>query len=190
MKLVQMITQRKSKSRSKSKSNENTIRDTYLSLTPYLCIAVIVITSLGIFMISDHSLTADTAVYTQWLEANSNNQVIKEGKYKIYANSENGITLVEPKNSNDKETPITLSDDPTPVRIVNFEREYWFKFTDLHREIKIMREHGMFFERNGTLLMATLHPAALLRNPKNKPGAMEDYFKLRDKINEVCERTY
>lgn len=135
MKLVQMITQRKSKSRSKSKSNENTIRDTYLSLTPYLCIAVIVITSLGIFMISDHSLTADTAVYTQWLEANSNNQVIKEGKYKIYANSENGITLVEPKNSNDKETPITLSDDPTPVRIVNFEREYWFKFTDLHREI-------------------------------------------------------
>lgn len=57
-------------------------------------------------------------------------------------------------------------------------------------DIKITKEHGIFFERNGTLLMATLHPAALLRNPSNKPGAMEDFFKLRDKINEICENTY
>jgi len=57
-------------------------------------------------------------------------------------------------------------------------------------DIKITKEHGIFFERNGTLLMATLHPAALLRNPNNKPSAMEDYFKLRDKINEICDHTY
>lgn len=57
-------------------------------------------------------------------------------------------------------------------------------------DIKITKEHGIFFERNGTLLMATLHPAALLRNPANKPGAMEDFFKLRDKIKEICEHTY
>ena len=57
-------------------------------------------------------------------------------------------------------------------------------------DIKITREHGIFFERKGTLLMATLHPAALLRNPNNKPAAMEDFFKLRDKIHEVCEHTY
>ncbi len=57
-------------------------------------------------------------------------------------------------------------------------------------DFKIMKEHGIFFERNGTLLMATLHPAALLRNPNNKPAAMEDYFRLRDKINEICEHTY
>ncbi|MDE7390336.1 MAG: uracil-DNA glycosylase [Lachnospiraceae bacterium] len=57
-------------------------------------------------------------------------------------------------------------------------------------DIKITKEHGIFFERNGTLLMATLHPAALLRNPNNKPGAMEDFFKLRDKINEICDHTY
>ena len=57
-------------------------------------------------------------------------------------------------------------------------------------DIKITREHGIFFERNGTLLMATLHPAALLRNPNNKPAAMEDYFKLRDKIKEICDHTY
>ena len=57
-------------------------------------------------------------------------------------------------------------------------------------DIKITREHGIFFERNGTLLMATLHPAALLRNPGNKPAAMEDYFKLRSKIQEICDHTY
>lgn len=57
-------------------------------------------------------------------------------------------------------------------------------------DIKITREHGIFTERNGTYLMATLHPAALLRNPQNKPAAMEDFFKLRDKINEVCKDTY
>lgn len=57
-------------------------------------------------------------------------------------------------------------------------------------DIKITKEHGIFFERKGTVMMATLHPAALLRNPNNKPAAMEDFFKLREKINEICENTY
>lgn len=57
-------------------------------------------------------------------------------------------------------------------------------------DIKITKEHGIFFERKGTVMMATLHPAALLRNPSNKPAAMEDFFKLREKINEICENTY
>jgi DNA polymerase len=34
-------------------------------------------------------------------------------------------------------------------------------------------------------MMATLHPAALLRNPNNKPAAFDDFIKLRDKINEL-----
>lgn len=53
-------------------------------------------------------------------------------------------------------------------------------------DIKITKEHGIFFERNGVLLMATLHPAALLRNPANKPEAFDDFLKLREKIKEVC----
>lgn len=57
-------------------------------------------------------------------------------------------------------------------------------------DIKITKEHGIFFEKNGFIMMATLHPAALLRNPANKPGAFEDFLKLREKINEVCEHTY
>ena len=52
-------------------------------------------------------------------------------------------------------------------------------------DIKITREHGQFFEKNGTLMMATLHPAALLRNPNQKPVAFEDFLKLREKIDEL-----
>ena len=43
----------------------------------------------------------------------------------------------------------------------------------------------LFLDKNGTLMMATLHPAALLRNPGQKPAAFEDYLKLREKIDEL-----
>lgn len=57
-------------------------------------------------------------------------------------------------------------------------------------DFKITKEHGLFFKRNGIVMMATLHPAALLRNPHQKPGALEDFLKLREKINEICDHTY
>ena len=56
--------------------------------------------------------------------------------------------------------------------------------------LKITRQHGQFVEKKGTLMMATLHPAALLRNPSQKPDAFNDYLLLRDKIMEVCPETY
>lgn len=52
-------------------------------------------------------------------------------------------------------------------------------------DIKITKEHGIFFEKGDTLMMATLHPAALLRNPAQKPAAFEDYLNLRAKIDEL-----
>lgn len=55
----------------------------------------------------------------------------------------------------------------------------------IKEDIKITKEHGSFFEKNGVLMMGTLHPAALLRNPNNKPGAFEDFLKLRQKIDEL-----
>ncbi len=60
----------------------------------------------------------------------------------------------------------------------------------IKKDMKITKEHGIFFEKNGVIMMATLHPAALLRNPNNKPGAFEDFQKLREKIKEVCDHTY
>ena len=56
-------------------------------------------------------------------------------------------------------------------------------------DFKVTRQHGEFFQKNGTLMMATLHPAALLRNPRQKPDAFADLLALRDKIGEVCEHT-
>lgn len=56
--------------------------------------------------------------------------------------------------------------------------------------LKITKQHGQFVDKKGTLMMATLHPAALLRNPSQKPDAFNDYLLLRDKIMEVCPETY
>ena len=32
--------------------------------------------------------------------------------------------------------------------------------------------------------------AAILRDPRRKPDAFNDFLILREKINEICERTY
>ena len=52
-------------------------------------------------------------------------------------------------------------------------------------KFKVTRQHGTFFDRNGILMMGTFHPAALLRNPVNKPDSLEDFLKLREKIDEL-----
>ncbi|MGN0522912.1 MAG: uracil-DNA glycosylase family protein [Eubacterium sp.] len=52
-------------------------------------------------------------------------------------------------------------------------------------DFRVSRQHGQFFEKNGTLMMGTYHPAALLRNPQNKETAFADWLKLRDKIQEL-----
>lgn len=57
-------------------------------------------------------------------------------------------------------------------------------------DIKITKEHGLFFEKDGILYMGTLHPAALLRNPNNKPAAFQDFLNLQQKIMELCPETY
>lgn len=57
-------------------------------------------------------------------------------------------------------------------------------------DLRITREHGIFFKKGNTLMMATYHPAALLRNPAQKPDAFADFLKLREKIKEVCPETY
>lgn len=54
----------------------------------------------------------------------------------------------------------------------------------------VTRDHGKFFNKHGTLFMATYHPAALLRYPVNKPAVFGDFVALREKIFQVCEHTY
>lgn len=51
---------------------------------------------------------------------------------------------------------------------------------------KVTKEHGVWFERDGILMMGTFHPAALLRNPASKPAGFEDFLALREKAMELC----
>lgn len=70
----------------------------------------------------------------------------------------------------------------------------------IKKDIKITRDHGILFYKEGgnlfnidgdnlpenkMILMATLHPAALLRNPAQKQYAMEDFKKLRSLIEKL-----
>ena len=59
----------------------------------------------------------------------------------------------------------------------------------IREDFKISQEHGRFFEKNGVLMMALYHPAALLRNPNLKPDAFEDMKTLQAKIQEICTHT-
>lgn len=52
-------------------------------------------------------------------------------------------------------------------------------------DFKVTAQHGEFIEKKGILFMGTFHPAALLRNPNNKPLAFEDFIKLREKLKEI-----
>ena len=56
-------------------------------------------------------------------------------------------------------------------------------------DFKITQEHGQFFEKNGVLMTAIYHPAALLRDSDKKPDAFVDLKRLQAKIRQVCTRT-
>ena len=60
----------------------------------------------------------------------------------------------------------------------------------IDKNFRVTKQHGQFIERGGILMMGTFQPAALLRNPRQKPDALEDFVALREKIREVCTHTY
>lgn len=60
----------------------------------------------------------------------------------------------------------------------------------ISNDFKVTQQHGQFIEKGGIYFMGTFHPAALLRNPNNKPAALEDFIALKEKIKEVCDHTY
>ena len=55
----------------------------------------------------------------------------------------------------------------------------------ISEDFKVTRQHGEFIKKGNLLFMGTFHPAALLRNPLNKPDALSDFQALRDKIKEL-----
>ena len=57
-------------------------------------------------------------------------------------------------------------------------------------KIKITKDHGRFYNKKNILFMPTIHPAAVLRNPKQKVLVEEDFRNLKQKIEEICTSTY
>jgi len=49
----------------------------------------------------------------------------------------------------------------------------------------IMRSHGVWYERKGFWMIATFHPAALLRNESLKRDAYSDLLRIRAKYDEL-----
>ena len=60
----------------------------------------------------------------------------------------------------------------------------------IDEEFRITREHGQFVQKGGIWMTALYHPAALLRDASKRPETFRDLLALREKIREVCERTY
>ena len=56
-------------------------------------------------------------------------------------------------------------------------------------DFKITQEHGQFFEKNGVLMTALYHPAALLRDGDKKPDTFVDLKRLQAKIRQICPNT-
>ena len=57
-------------------------------------------------------------------------------------------------------------------------------------DFKISREHGQWFIKDGVMVMALFHPAALLRDPRRRPETFDDLKKLQQAIKEYCLHTY
>ena len=131
-KLIQLLSQRKKKGISellKTQKGRQTLQVKYLSIMPYLLIAVVVITTVGIFFGIDPSLTADNENYSEWLETASEKQIVKEGNYLLYAGIDKAITLGNMAND-DESYDLKLSKDPTSIRIVYYNGNYWLKLPD------------------------------------------------------------
>ncbi len=57
-------------------------------------------------------------------------------------------------------------------------------------DLRITREHGRYFRKGGVIMTAMFHPAAILRNPSDKPAAFEDFLRLQETILRHCPSVY
>ena len=57
---------------------------------------------------------------------------------------------------------------------------HWFS-----KDMRITKVRGQWFEKQGRQVMATFHPAALLRDAKKKPDSFEDFLSIKQKLLEI-----
>ncbi len=52
------------------------------------------------------------------------------------------------------------------------------------KDYKVTRDHGRFYEKGQYLFMGTFHPAAILRNPNNRPLVEQDLNILTERLRQ------
>ena len=70
-----------------------------------------------------------------------------------------------------------------PKIIVALGRIASLKIVDIN--IKITKDHGIFKKKNNVWMIPMFHPAAILRNMKNKIYMQKDFLNLKNKIQEL-----
>ena len=55
----------------------------------------------------------------------------------------------------------------------------------INPNLRITKEHGQWTQKGEMWMTATLHPAALLRDPRKKADAFEDFLTIRKKMEEL-----
>jgi len=55
----------------------------------------------------------------------------------------------------------------------------------LSADLRITKDRGKWFTKDDRWVLATFHPAALLRDPSKKPLSFEDLVTLKRKLNEI-----
>ncbi|MCL2367239.1 MAG: uracil-DNA glycosylase [Oscillospiraceae bacterium] len=60
----------------------------------------------------------------------------------------------------------------------------------IDKQLKISKDHGKWYERDGVKMIALYHPAALLRDPNRRPDTFVDLKELERMIKTICTHTY
>lgn len=55
----------------------------------------------------------------------------------------------------------------------------------INPELRITREHGRIFPKDGRLYIPSYHPSALLRDESKRPDAMSDFFIIRKELHSL-----
>lgn len=55
----------------------------------------------------------------------------------------------------------------------------------IDKNFKVTQNHGEFVEKDGILYTATYHPAAILRNINNRPLAVADWVKIKERAESL-----
>lgn len=59
----------------------------------------------------------------------------------------------------------------------------------IHRDFKITKEHGQWFNKSGVQFIAIYHPSALLRDESKRPETFVDLKTIQKMVKEICTRT-